>query len=387
MTRSASKEESLVTQEDPKQRDPAGSITRGGYWFLAIWACGILLLYAVTGYVGVGKLLGYKAETWRIRQASLKSLVADPGSREPGPGAGNAKEPVDVHVGMSLDRVSEVDPKEGGWTADFHIWFRWTGDGVDPGRRFQIANGRILEREAVMAYARDGVRYEQYRVTARLTKSFDAARAPLGDETMSIQVEDAVDGARTLRYVAQEGGVDVEHVTLPQGMSIEKSLATVTLRSVGAGRADPGALGGGDVIHSTFVIGMLVRSPVAWRYVRMFQALFASVAICMIVFFIKPVHVDPRFGLPVGAFFAGVGNNISVMSAIPESGQVTLVQMINAAGLLTIFLTLVQSAISLYLLDSLGRERFSRVFDRLSFVVLAVSYVVLNLVLPLAAGS
>jgi hypothetical protein len=51
----------------------------------------------------------------------------------------------------------------------------------------------------------------------------------------------------------------------------------------------------------------------------MFQALFASVAIALIVFFIKPIHVDPRFGLGVGAFFAAVGNNIFVGSMLPPA--------------------------------------------------------------------
>jgi hypothetical protein len=35
----------------------------------------------------------------------------------------------------------------------------------------------------------------------------------------------------------------------------------------------------------------------------------------------------------------------------------------------------------------MGRDRFSKVFDRVSFIVLGLGYVVLNLILPLAARS
>jgi hypothetical protein len=119
----------------------------------------------------------------------------------------------------------------------------------------------------------------------------------------------------------------------------------------------------------------------------MFQALFASVAIALIVFFIKPIHVDPRFGLGVGAFFAAVGNNIFVGSMLPPAEGIALTGMVNAIGLATIFLTLVQSTISLYILDTMGQEKLRRFFDKVSFVVFLIGYAVINLMLPLAARS
>jgi len=118
---------------------------------------------------------------------------------------------------------------------------------------------------------------------------------------------------------------------------------------------------------------------------KMFQALFASVAIAFIVFFIKPIHVDPRFGLGVGAAFAAVGNNIFVGTMLPPAEGITLIAMVNAIGLATIFLTLVQSAISLYVLDTLGKERLRVFFDMVSFIVFLIGYAVVNLMLPLAA--
>jgi hypothetical protein len=61
--------------------------------------------------------------------------------------------------------------------------------------------------------------------------------------------------------------------------------------------------------------------------------------------------------------------------------------MVNAIGLATIFLILVESTVSLYILDTRGQDRLSRVLDRVSFVVMGFGYVVLNLILPLAARS
>jgi hypothetical protein len=152
-------------------------------------------------------------------------------------------------------------------------------------------------------------------------------------------------------------------------------------------RGDPRISDGRTDVHSRFIFAFLVVPPGAGLFFILFQALFASIAIAFVVFFIKPTQVDPRFGLGVGAFFAVVGNNIYVASVLPFSGQISLSGMVNGIGLITVFLTLFQSTVSLYLFDIKGRERLSRFFDHVSFVAFLVGYVAVNLILIRTAGS
>ena len=51
-----------------------------------------------------------------------------------------------------------------------------------------------------------------------------------------------------------------------------------------------------------------------------------------------------------------------------------------------VFLTLVQSTISLYLFDIRGEEALSRRFDRVSILVLIPGYVILNVLLAWVAA-
>ena len=51
-----------------------------------------------------------------------------------------------------------------------------------------------------------------------------------------------------------------------------------------------------------------------------------------------------------------------------------------------VFLTLVQSTISLYLFDIRGEEALSRRFDRVSVLVLIPGYVILNVLLAWVAA-
>jgi hypothetical protein len=295
-------------------------------------------------------------------------------------------EPVEVRVGVYINRIGEFSLRESGWTAEFDIWFRWTGDGVKPGEDFEIVNGQVDSREKMEEYSNGRERYERYRVKARLTKYFDPSRFPFSDEVLSLQVEDRLNGAKTMRYVADERDSGISNLGVPRSLNITNSLAVVKLHDYRSGLGDPRSSAGAGDIHSRFIFSMLVDPPSLAIYIPMYQALFASIAIALIVFFIKPTHVDPRFGLGIGAFFAAVGNNIAVVSILPQSKQITLAGMVNAAGLATILLTLVQSAISLFILDTMGLNRLRRLFDRVSFVVFLTGYAVVNLLLPLAAS-
>jgi hypothetical protein len=373
-----------MTEKMP-QSDAKDRITPRAYRLVVLWAAGILLLYAIGGYMGIRQLQCYKAETEKFRQAMIGAPTTEHVVPLPKPTLPTMSKPVDVHVGMYINRMGEFAVKESAWAADFDIWFRWSGDGIKPGDNFQVVNGQIDQRDKKDAYVAGGQHYERYHVKARLTKFFDTSRFPFSDQGLTIEVEDGALEAERLRYVADEQESGINRSGIPQVLKITKSLAMVKVHNYGSRRGDPRLPSDTADVRSRFVFGMLVSPPSSVLYLKMFQALFASVAIGLIVFFIKPIHVDPRFGLGIGALFAAVGNNIFVGSMLPQSEGITLVTMINAIGLATIFLTLVQSAISLYIEDTMGQEKLRRFFDKVSFVAFFMGYVVINLLLPLAA--
>ena len=371
--------------EKIKQPDERDTITPRAYRWVALWAAGILLLYAVGGYMGLRQLQYYKAETEKVRAAMIGDAAREQGVPLSKPAVPDRSGPIDVHVGMYINSMGEFALKESAWAADFDVWFRWNGNGIKPGDTFRIVNGQIDQRDKKDAYVAGGQHYERYHVKARLTKFFDASRFPFSDQGLAIQVEDSAHDARRLRYVADEEESGINRSGVPPALKITKSIAMVKVHTYGSRRGDPRQPANAAGPHSRFTFAMLVSPPGSVLYLKMFQALFASVAIAFIVFFIRPIHVDPRFGLGVGALFAVVGNNIFVGSILPPAEGITLAAMINMIGLATIFLTLVQSAISLYIEDTMGQERLRRLFDKVSFIVFVIGFAVVNLMLPLVA--
>jgi hypothetical protein len=298
-----------------------------------------------------------------------------------------SKEPVEVLAGIRINRIGSFSLRESTWTADFDIWFRWAGDEVRPGENFHVVNGEIDHREREESYSSGSEHYERYNVHANLAISLDASRFPFSDHGITIQVEDSADGAENLRYIPDERDSGISSLGIPSGLKVTQTLAAVKLYSYQSRRGDPQIPEGRMDVHSRFVLALLLAPPGAGLFIKLFQALFASVFIALIAFFIKPIHVDPRFVLGIGAFFASVGNNIYIGSILPYSSQISLTSMVNAIGLTTIFLTLVQSTISLHIFDSRGRERLRRLFDHVSVAVFLAGYAAANLVLPLVAAS
>ena len=117
----------------------------------------------------------------------------------------------------------------------------------------------------------------------------------------------------------------------------------------------------------------------------MFDGLLAAVAVAMLAFFQRP-DTTTRFSLGVGAFFASVASTYITTTYLPEADVLTLTDIVNGIGMLTIFLTLLSSTISLHLYTGNYQKALWRIFDTVSGMVFVVMYVSNTLVILRAAS-
>jgi hypothetical protein len=372
----------------PRSSSRRVAIGTGGCALIALWTIGLLILGLIAGVWAISAAAQSRSAAIQRHKDRVDPNATEAGKtaaeKSPPPGHENDI-PVDVRVGLYVDRIVEISVKETGWTVDFYLWFNWASDAIHPGENFQIVEGDIESKELLKETVENGNHYALYRVTARITKFFDVSRFPCDDHLLTISLEDQGLQSYQLRYIPDVAGSTISSRVKVPGYKIYDQTTTVKPHSYKTPRGDPALPTDFKATYSQFIFGIWLQRPDYGFYFKMFQGLFAAVAIATLAFFIKPTDVDPRFGLSVGAFFAAVANTYVVASLLPDSGAMTLTDMVNGIGMGVIFLTLLQSTISLYLYDRRGLEALSGLFDKVSFVVLAVVYIIINFAIPWVA--
>ena len=186
-------------------------------------------------------------------------------------------------------------------------------------------------------------------------------------------------------FVADKDSSGVSSRVQIPGYSIYRQAVIEKPHAYASTHGDPRLAAGTEKVQSQLRMGVWIHRQGSGFYLKMFVALFVAVGVAMLAFFIKPTDIDPRFGLGVGALGAVLVNTFVTSSLVPDTAVITLSDTVNHVGIVTIFLSLLQSAISLYLYEKKGRKPLSRLFDRVSFIIFFAGYSVINLVLPLAA--
>jgi hypothetical protein len=375
-----------MTDEQKEQADEAGTYTADERKRVRIWAAALILFLTTVGIITSWSMYQNKVASTRRHDDRMNPDVGEGGRQPPAKALPAGASPAAVTAGIYLDRIIELSVKEVGWTVDFYVWFRWKGQGEDPGEKMQVVDGSIESKDKIKDSTQGDERYTLYRVTSRITKFFDVSRFPREDHVLTIDIEDPAFERRELLFVADNENSGVSSRVQIAGYSVYRQVIIEKAHAYRSTHGDPGLAVGTDRIQSQLRMGVWIHREGWGVFLKMFVGLFGAVGVAMLAFFIKPTDVDPRFGLGVGALFAAIANTYITSSLVPDTGVMTLADMINDVGILIIFLTLLESTISLYLYDRKGKEALSRLLDKVSFVIMLAGYVLINVALPWAGS-
>lgn len=342
----------------------------------------------MAGYLGGSQLYADKRESLQ-RQADR----LDPDRAEAGHTQVNRAELQDqingehdaVTVGVYVDRIPDISTKATSWSVDFYIWFKWRDDRLQPGETFQIIDGKIQSREKLESVNEGGRHYALYRVTADMTKFFNVVRYPLDNHLLTIRIEDSDHLWRELRYVVDENGAQYSSRVEVPGYQLHQAEMVVKPHAYKTSRGDPRLPADYQAIYSQLVYGIEIERPDWGLYFKLFQGLFASVAIALLAFIFSPLSSE-RISLGVGAFFASVAASFVNLGELPGVGMVTLIDMANGLTMITIFLSIFGSIISSRIAKGEGQMALAQRFDKQMLAVFVVGYVSVNTVMALAAA-
>ena len=288
----------------------------------------------------------------------------------------SSKEPAAVvDIGLYVLSISEADLRAGTCVADFWVWVRWQDAEYDPLESLEVIDGTIEEKTG--EYRKDlgnGWQYATVRIKARIRQVWDVNRFPLDTQRIVIALEDAGKESHEAVFSADETNSRLSpHLRLPGWVLGKFSVGTRDM-VYETNYGDTTAPTGASSSYSRFSATLDLHRPDMGLFYKLFAGLFVAVGIALLSLTIRPTHLDPRFGLPVGAMFAAIASQYVISAVLPESTDFTLADKLHVLSMAVIFVALVESVLSLTLCDA-GWEKASRRLDYACSVLLAAGVI------------
>jgi hypothetical protein len=219
--------------------------------------------------------------------------------------------------------------------------------------------------------------YVVARVRATISQDFDISRFPVDQHVLELAVEETSDGIEGIRYVADLANSKLEEDIKMSGWVMEPPVMKAGTKVYSSNFGDPTLPSDTQSEYARFTVSIPVHRPGISYPLKLFWSLYLSVFVALLALHIKPIDLDPRFGLGVGAVFAAMASAYVISSALPDGNQVTLADSVIMYAVGFIVASIIESIISLRL-HQCGKEHASQRLDQCMFWLFLFAYGGLN---------
>ena len=253
-----------------------------------------------------------------------------------------------------------------------------------PRRDVQGRDGEIESRTLLKKSADGNSHYALYRAVAQITKKFDVSRFPRDVDLLLITLEDQALQSYQMVYETDPTESDLSSRAELQGYAIGPMRVAVKPHSYKSAMGDPALPRTYKATYSQFVIGVPMHRTTWGLFWKMFLALYISMGIAVGGL----VLLSPSERLAMGgtAMFVAIMNAESIATLVPDTGTLTLGDVINGMGFAAIGVCVLQSIIyHRWFYRDGTRTDVARVFDGVTLLLVPTLYALANVGVLLAA--
>lgn len=285
--------------------------------------------------------------------------------------------PGKVVVGTYINKMNEVSFKDSKFSLDFYVWFRWApvGELVDykPLESMELLNGRIESKTSIVEKKIGELNYASARVTATIFKNWALETFPFDSHRVQVHMEDSqyVDSQLVFEPDLANSRLGDE-IGLP-GWELSGFATQATQKEYKSNYGDTSLPTDALSTYSRLTFGMDMHRAGWGSAAKLLSTVVFATLVAFVAFGIRPVDVDPRFGLGVGALFAVAASAFVVASTVPESALLTIADQMHMIAMGFIFVSVVQSAICLKW-DEAGEEAKWKRLDRICMVLFPLAF-------------
>jgi hypothetical protein len=294
-------------------------------------------------------------------------------------------EPAKVAVGIYLNQVREVSLRDSQFVVDFWIWFRWKkgtlveGEVLDPLKAYEVSGGDIESRANEFREDLAGTEwtYATERVVARVMQVFDVSQFPQDRHRLVIAIEDGDHEEALVTLTADSANSRIDPKVHVPGFRVRNFDSAVFQHAYKTNYGDVTLPPDSESIYSRCEFALDIERPGFGYTLKLMWGMWLSALVALLALFIRPVNVDPRFGLPVGAIFAAMANQYILSSILPDSATVTSADIAGMATIIVILIGVAESVASLWLYEG---EQIgpSKRLDRYTIFTVLALYAAVN---------
>lgn len=129
-----------------------------------------------------------------------------------------------VYTGIDINEISNINPREETFTADFYLWFRQSGDLDYSQIEFMNAMGSVtLTDEPIMEKSDQNMTHRAYRIKGTFKESFSFRDYPFDSQTLRISLRHKKLNSERLLFVSDDIGMQRDGNRTPVERLIEHS--------------------------------------------------------------------------------------------------------------------------------------------------------------------
>lgn len=281
---------------------------------------------------------------------------ADAGAGEPAPvpdpAAAASSDPdeapgvIDVHTGVYLVNVYDLNPESSTFALDGYVWFRWKGpadllEGLEFMNRVEKWGLTLTESYDGVTKEPDGSWFQGFRVEGHFYHRFSLADYPLDRQALELRIEHNDLDASELRFVPDVADSNIHRELSMPGWELRgfEFFPSETVYASAFGEGAPGEPMESRYSRATFSLS--IERPWSYFLFTLLLPLVVVVLVSLCGFLLHPAQVDARIGLPLTALLTAVFLQQSYGSDLPQLGYMVLMDKLYALAYLTIMAGLV----------------------------------------------
>ncbi len=288
-------------------------------------------------------------------------------------------QPDTAKVGLFVYSLYDFDLANKSFSTVIYIWVNHDVDSLTFENSLEITNAKSTEYSLYFDEEVEGIRWVSVKCRAVIISEWDISNFPFDKQVLTLQIEEGDKDTSDLVYIA-----DAANSKIHESLKLKdwKIIGFKMSEGVSVYKTSYGDPGLSDQSGYAMVKAEIyIKRINVWTiFFKIFTGVFVGFLIALFVFFIKPINVDPRFGLCVGGLFAAVGNKYVVESTVSTVSSNTLIDTLHNLTFVSILIIIFISVISLFIFEKGGEKnlRRAKLLDMWSFIIILCTYVALS---------